>query len=78
MDFWVSSVQWQYEKLREAGRTEKEILKILSRYTGRPEAALRETMREAATRSLKADAAIHEAAGRRCRTSGTARPCGTG
>lgn len=63
MDFWVSSVQWQYEKLREAGRTEKEILKILSRYTGRTEAALRETMQEAATRSLKADAAIHEAAG---------------
>lgn len=64
MDYWVPSAQWQYEKLREAGRTEAEILRILSRYTGRTEAALRQLMQEAAAKALKSDAAIHEAAGK--------------
>ena len=49
--------------LREAGAEEEEILKILSRYTGRTEEALKELMQEAVTKAMKEDAAIHEAAG---------------
>ena len=62
-DYWIPTADWQNMKLKEAGITQEEILRILSQYTGKTEEALRELMQQATTEGLRSDVAVYEAAG---------------
>lgn len=62
-DYWIPAADWQNMKLKEVGRTQDEILKILSKMTGKTENALRELMQEATTEGLRADRAVYASAG---------------
>ncbi len=64
-DYWIPSAEYQRQKLREAGVLEEEILTLLSRASGTSEAELRRLMQEAGSMTLKADAAVYEAAGKK-------------
>lgn len=59
-DYWIPAADWQNLKLKEAGRMQEDILRILSEYSGKSEAELRRLMEKAATDGLRADRAIYE------------------
>lgn len=62
-DYWIPAADWQNLKLKEAGRMQEDILRILSQYTGKSEAELRALMQKATSEGLRADRAVYEAAG---------------
>ncbi len=62
-DYWISSVEYQKQKLRETGVLQADILKALSALTRKSEAELRKLMQEAGSLSPQTDAAVYEAAG---------------
>ncbi len=62
-DYWISSVEYQSQKLRETGVLQADILKALSALTRKSEAELRKLMQEAGSLSLQTDVAVYEAAG---------------
>lgn len=62
-DFWIPSAEYQNQKLLESGILQEDILKVLSSATRKSEAELRRMMQDAGSMSLKADAAVYEAAG---------------
>lgn len=59
-DYWIPAADWQNLKLKEAGRMQEDILRILSEYSGKSEAELRKLMERAATEGLRADRTIYE------------------
>lgn len=62
-DYWIPAADWQNMKLKEAGRTQEEILRILSKMSGKSEETLRDLMQEATAEGLRADSAVYAAAG---------------
>lgn len=60
---WISSVDYQNQKLLEAGVLQEDILTALSGLTARSNAELRKLMQEAGSLALRADSAVYEAAG---------------
>ena len=62
-DFWIPSAEYQNQKLLESGILQEDILRVLSSATRKSEAELRRMMQDAGSMSLKADAAVYEAAG---------------
>ncbi len=63
-DYWIPAADWQNQKLLEAGRTQEEILRILSRITRRSVKELKTLMEQAEKDGLRADKSYYEAAGR--------------
>lgn len=62
-DYWIPAADWQNLKLKEAGRLQEEILRILARYSGKTEAELRALMEKAAAEGLRSDRSVYEAHG---------------
>lgn len=62
-DYWIPSADWQNMKLKEAGRMQDDILRIMSEYTGRTEIELRELMQKATSDGLRSDVAVYESHG---------------
>ena len=62
-DLWTPSADWQYRKLREAGAASEEIIKQLSRITGKTQAEIRRIMQAAAIESMGYDEGIYETHG---------------
>lgn len=62
-DYWIPAADWQNLKLKEAGRQQKEIIKILAKYTGKSEAELRKLMQKATSDGLRSDVSVYEAHG---------------
>lgn len=62
-DYWIPAADWQNLKLKEAGRMQEEILRILARYSGKTEAELRALMEKAAAEGLRSDRSVYEAHG---------------
>ena len=61
LDF--ASAAWQVQRLSESGALYKDILKKLSKLTGKSESALREILKAAGVKAIKFDDAIYKAAG---------------
>ena len=61
--FWIPAAAFQNERLLAAGRTQNEILAVLSEMVHKTEPQLREMMIEAGSRCLKDDVEIYKAAG---------------
>ncbi len=62
-DYWIPAADYQYQKLREAGVLQEEILRTLSGLTRKSETELRKLMQEAGSMALKGDTAVYEGAG---------------
>lgn len=62
-DYWIPAVEYQRQKLHEAGVLQDDILKSLSGLTSKSETELRRMVQEAGTKALQSDTAIYEAAG---------------
>lgn len=62
-DYWIPAADWQNVKLKEAGRLQEDILRILARYSGKTETELRSLMEKAATEGLRSDRSVYEAHG---------------
>lgn len=62
-DYWIPAADWQNQKLLEAGRLQSDILKVLSRATGKSVPELKKLMEQASTDGLRVDRAIYEEAG---------------
>lgn len=61
LDF--ASAAWQVQRLSESGALYKDILKKLSKLTGKSEAAIKEILTRAGVKAIKFDDAIYKAAG---------------
>ena len=62
-DYWIPAADWQNLKLKEAGRMQEDILRILAKYSGKSEAELRALMEQATTEGLRSDRSVYEAHG---------------
>lgn len=62
-DYWIPAVDFQNLKLKETGRAQEDILRVLSQLSTKTEEELKMLMREATTDGLRADIAVYEAAG---------------
>lgn len=62
-DFFIPAALYQNERLLATGRTQEEILAVLSKLTKRSEAELRKMMAEACSRCLLDDVTVYQAAG---------------
>ena len=62
-DLFIPSAQWQYQKLREMGMLHGEILKRLSRVSGKSQRELRKIMTAYGEKSIKSDDEIYKSAG---------------
>lgn len=62
-DYYIPAADWQNLKLKEAGRMQKDILKVLAKYTGRSEEELRKLMEKATSDGLRSDISVYEAHG---------------
>ncbi len=62
-DFWIPAADYQNERLLASGRTQEEILAVLSKAVRKSEPELRQMMIEAGSRCLREDAAVYTAAG---------------
>lgn len=63
-DYFIPSAQWQFEKQKELGNLSKDIIKTLSRATGKSEDELRRLMSQAGAEALAADDEIYRTAGK--------------
>ena len=63
-DYYIPAAQWQHLKMQELGRVHDEILKQMSRITGKSQAEIRRLFKEAGAEALLSDDAIHKAAGK--------------
>ena len=61
LDF--ASAAWQVQRLNESGALYKDIIKKLSKLTGKSESALREILKSAGVKAIKFDDEIYKAAG---------------
>lgn len=64
-DYYTPSAEWQAIKMAELGHSEQEIVKLLSRETGKTEKEIADLMQDAGTLSLKKDDAVYKKAGLR-------------
>ena len=62
-DYWIPAADYQNERLLASGRTQEEILAVLSKTVQKSEAELRKMMVEAGSRCLHDDAEVYAAAG---------------
>lgn len=62
-DYWIPSVEWQAQKLRDAGALQESIISALAGKTQKTEAELRKMFQDAGAAALNADAAVYNAAG---------------
>lgn len=63
-DYFIPSAQWQFKKQKELGNLSKDIIKVLSRATGKSEEELRRLMSQAGAEALVADDEIYRTAGK--------------
>lgn len=63
-DYFIPSAQWQFKKQKELGNLSKDIIKVLSRATGKSEEGLRRLMSQAGAEALVADDEIYRTAGK--------------
>jgi len=63
LDFASPTAAWQMQRLSEAGALYDDILKELSRLTGKSEATLRRIFQQAGVKALKFDDSVYRAAG---------------
>lgn len=62
-DYWIPAADWQNQKLLEAGRLQSDILKVLSKATGKSVPELKKLMEQASEDGLRVDKTIYEEAG---------------
>ena len=62
-DYWIPSVEHQKRALQEAGRTQEEIVSVLSGITGKSDHELRQMMQDAGTKALRSDSAEYVVGG---------------
>lgn len=62
-DYFIPSAEWQYKKLLEMGGVHNDIMKKLSKMTGKTKHQLERLMHEAAQKSLQFDDKIYKSAG---------------
>lgn len=62
-DYWIPAVEHQKRQLALAGRTHDEILSALQSLTGKAQQELKKLMQQAASETLRTDAAVYQAAG---------------
>ena len=62
-NYFIPAAMYQNERLLATGRTQEEILAVLSKLTRRSEKKLRQMMIEACSQSLQDDVAVYRAAG---------------
>lgn len=62
-DYWIPAVEHQKRQLALAGRTHDEILSALQSLTGKTQQELKKLMQQAASETLRTDAAVYQAAG---------------
>jgi hypothetical protein len=62
-NYFIPAAEWQFKKLQEMGNLHDDILKKLSKKTGKTKIELKALMKEAGATTLKADDAIYRKAG---------------
>lgn len=62
-DYWIPSAEHQRQKLREMGLTQQEIVRQLSKLTGKSQKEIKRLMQEACKKALSADRAYYRSHG---------------